>query len=539
MTQALGRQRRAWMNYRSNKTPQNNMPTASQWNDIRGQGAHPVGFGGGGYPPQKPKKRKRGFRWQLFKLLLVLVFIGAIGAGIYIGKAYLDVTPYTSVFLDGVSVDGIDLSGMTWEEGDTAVRSQIINELGSWYIRLKDASGQYIDITAEMLNITRDPAAALEAAWAIGHETSTTDRKTVFDLQQEIQTAKATTYSFSSVSYDADTSAIDTILTGLETMAYIQPQDAQFISFNPESTLEPFTFQEEVYGRKLDVDALREEIMAMVSAFESGEILVQTETVMPNLTLEELQKYYTLLARAVTPIADSSSEPRTANIRVAFSKINNQILNAGAKFSFNTYVGRRTQANGFYRALEYSYGVLVMGIGGGVCQASTTIYLAAMQAGLELIDHTPHAMKVSYTDLGLDATVSDTRGAEKDMSFRNDSGYQIFVAAHVIEDPANKNRLLCEVRLYGMDLGDTSYQLRTEIVEVLQPPVEPTYVEDEDGTHVTYVDETEVYSDATTGYVVDTYRDTYVNGVLTDTEKLTRSTYPAYAQKIWIGVTPR
>jgi len=526
------------MYYRSNKTPQNYPPPGNQWSQYQQQGVRPANFGGGGYPPEKPKK-KRGFRWQLFKLLLVLVLVAAIGAGIYIGKAYLDVSPYTSVFLDGVSVDGIDLGGMTWEEGNAAVRNQIIQELGSWYVRLKNSSGAYRDITAEMLNITRDPAEALEAAWAVGHETSATDRKTIFELQQEIQEARASTYSFSSVSYDADTSQIDEILETLENAAYIEAQNAYLISFDPESSTEPFIFQSEVIGRRLDVDKLEEEILSMIGSFESGEILVQAETIMPDITVADLQQYYTLRARAVTPIDSSSTDARNDNIRVAFEKINGQSINDGAKFSFNSYVGRRTLENGFYRALEYNYGVLVMGIGGGVCQASTTVYIAAMLAGMELVDHTAHAMKVSYTELGMDATVSDTRGAERDMSFRNNSGGQIFIAAHVIEDPANKKRLLCEVRIYGMDLGDITYELSTETVEVLQPPVEPVYVEDTDGTYVTYVDETEVISEATVGYVVDTYRDTYLNGTLTAHDKLTRSTYPAYAQKIRIGITPR
>lgn len=212
------------------------------------------------------------------------------------------------------------------------------------------------------------------------------------------------------------------------------------------------------------------------------------------------------------------------------------MLNDGAKFSFNGVAGKRTQVNGFYRAYEYNYGELVLGIGGGVCQASTTVYLAAMKAGMDLIDHTPHSMKVSYTDLGMDATVSDTNGSEKDMSFRNNSGGQIFIAAQVIQDPANKKRLLCEVRIYGLDLGNISYDLDTEIVKVLQPPLDPVYVDDVDGTHVTFKYETETISEATLGYVVDTYRKTLENGVQIDREKLTSSTYPARAMKIWIGV---
>jgi len=492
------------------------------------------------YRPPKQKK-KRGFTWQLVKFLLVLIVIAAIGAGIYVGKTYMDVTPYTTVFLDGVTVDGIDLGGMTWEEGNTAVRSQIIEKLGSWYIRLRTANGDYKDITAETLNITRDPADALEAAWAVGHDTSTTNRKTIFELQQDIVKSSARENSFSSVQYDADTSEIDTILSKVVNAAYIEPQDARMDRFQPDSVSEPFTYIPEVVGRQIkDADALREKIIGMVDAFESGEVLIEMEPLYPSQTVAELEnKYYTLRSRAVTPIDTSSTDARNENIELAFAKINGQIINDGAPFSFNGIVGKRSQTNGFLRAYEYNYGDLVWGFGGGVCQASTTVYLAAMNAGMTLEKHTAHSQKVSYTDLGLDATVSDTTGREKDMAFRNNSGGQIFIAAHLLPDPANKKRKICEVRIYGMALGDISYNMEAQIVKVLDPPIDPVYKEDTDAKYVTFTDEYKIVSQAAEGYVVDTYLVTLQNGAEIARERITTSTYAARAQKIYTGVTVR
>ncbi len=526
------------MYYRNDQPPQNQPDPRYRREPYTPQGGRPYGGApNGGY---KPKQRKRrGFAWQMFKFFLVLLLVAGVGAGIYVGKAYLDVVPYTSVFMDGVTVDGINLGGMTWEEGNAAVRKQITDKLGSWYVRLKNENGTYPDITAKTLGISRDPAEALETAWAVGHETSATDRKTIFELQQEIVTARDTEYGFSSVEYNADLSVIDTILASLEKGAYIQPQDAKLLRFNPDSTTEPFEFQEEVIGRRLNTDAIKAEIMEMVNSFESGEVLLQTETLYPEITVADLGKYYTLRGMAVTPIDSSSTEARNENIRIAFSKINGYILNNGSKFTFNGVVGRRTLENGFYRAFEYNYGEIVLGIGGGVCQASTTVYLAAMKAGMELVSHTAHSMKVSYTDLGMDATVSDTIGAERDMAFRNNSGGQIFIAARVTTDPANKKRLRCEVRVYGVDLGKISYDFETVVVEVLQPPLDPIYIDDTDAKHVTYVDEVYPYSDATVGYVVDTYLVTLDNGVKVGSEKITRSTYPARAQKFWRGIYTR
>jgi len=492
---------------------------------------------GGSSKPVTPKKRS--LKWQFIKLLVVLVVIGGAVAGIYVWKTQSEVRPYTSIFLDNVYVDGINLKGMTWDQGQKAVQQQIDDKLNSWYVRLKNSSGKYKDITAQTLGISRDPTAALEQAWAIGHETSASNRKTIFQLKDDIDAAKKTKHEYSSVEQSGDTSSIDEILSTLADAAYVAPKDATVVSFDPDNTSEPFTFTPEVVGKQLNVDAMREQILQMVETFTSGEVLVEPVDVYPDVTVASLQKVYTLRFREVTPIDSHSTDERNNNIRVAFSRINGVVLNDGDKFSFNKVVGTRTQAHGFYQAFEYSYGELTPGWGGGVCQASTTVYLAVVQAGLKIVDHTSHSTSVSYTDMGKDATVSDTRGHEIDFVFRNNSGSKIFLAAHVITDPKNKKRLLCEVRVYGKSLGNVRYDLETELVETLPKPTEPEIIEDTKAKYVTYVDEEKTVIEASEGYVYDTYLVTITDGVETNRTKIAHSTYKNRAARIYVGVTPR
>ncbi len=490
-------------------------------------------------PAQKPPRKRKSMRWQLIKVFLMLLVLAGAGTGIYIWKTQADVRPYTSVFVDNIYVDGINLSGMTWDEGSSAVQKQINDKLNSWYVRLKNSAGEYKDITAQTLGISSDPSEALLAAWQIGHDTDATERKDIFELKDEIEAAKATTYAFSSVEQSGDTSAIDSILVTLARAAYVAPQDAVMLGFNPDNTTQPFTFQREVVGKELNVQVLREQILQMVATFTSGEVLVEPDDVLPSVTVADLQKNYSLRFRAVTPIDSHSTEARNANIGVAFSHINGMVLANGDKFSFNDVVGRRTQKNGFYQAFEYSYGELVTGWGGGVCQASTTVYLAAVQAGMKIIDHTAHSTPVSYTNLGEDATVSDTRGHEVDFGFKNTSGGNIYMAAHVITDPSNSKRYLCEVRIYGLDLGTTSYSLETEVVETLPKPSEPEIIEDTKAKYVTYTDEEKTVIEASEGHVVDTYLVTTVDGVQTERTKIATSTYKNRAARIYVGVTVR
>lgn len=483
--------------------------------------------------PQK-KRKKPSLKQQFLKLLVVLVLLGAACAAGYVWKAQSDVKPYENVFLDNVSVDGIDLSGKTWEEGSRLVWDQINQKQNGWYVRLRNERGDYKDITADTLGIRFDPTAALEQAWAIGHNSS----MNAFELRTEIELARSTSNAFSSAEQSADTTPIDTILSTLEQAAYRAPSDAYIISFNPDDFNNPFTFQQEVYGQRLDTAAIREQILSMVNNLQSGEILLKTEFIAPNVTVDQLKQTVELRNRSVTSISTSSTEDRTENIRIAFAKINGTILQDGDKFSFNKIVGRRSMENGFLPAIEYAYGQQQMGWGGGVCQASTTMYLAAVQSGMKILKREPHSMAVNYTELGMDATVSDTKGREIDFTFQNTSGGPVYIAAHVTQSSSSKRRLVCDVRIYGPSLNGYSYKLESEVVEVIPKPLTPTTKTDKEGTYVTYTDEQHVI-EGREGYIVNAYLVTSQNGYAVARDLITVDEYPCKEDTIYIGKKER
>lgn len=493
------------------------------------------GSAGGG--SSQPPKKRRSLKWQFVKLLLVLILIAGAGAGIYVWKIQSEVKPYLSVFAPNVSVDGIDLSGKTWAEGSELVWSHVSQKQNSWYVRLKNSAGEYQDITAQTLGISFDPSAALEEAWGIGHDVDASNRKDIFRLHEELSVAQTTTNAFFSAQQSADTSEIDRILQSLEAAAYRAPQDAYLVSFNPDDSSNPFTIQPEVWGRRLDTTAIREEILDLVQRLESGEVLISPEAIAPGVTTADIQKTVELRCRAVTPISSSSSTDRTENIRIAFSHINGMTLGSGEKFSFNNTVGARTLENGYLPAVEYAYGSEQWGIGGGVCQASTTVYLAAIQGGMTILKREPHSMAVSYTDLGKDATVNSVRGHEIDFTFRNESAGTVYIAAHVVTG-STKKQLMCEVRLYGPSMEGATYELIAETVQTLPKPEEPIMRDDKDANYVTYVDQTKTIK-GRDGYVVDAYLVAYLNGVEMGRTKVSTDTYPARADTVYVGVTPR
>ena len=122
---------------------------------------------------------------------------------------------------------------------------------------------------------------------------------------------------------------------------------------------------------------------------ESGAVNLVPQRIDPAVRKADLMQKYMLRSYASTPIDKHSTEDRNNNIRRAFEFINGYRLEPGKTFSFNNVVGERTPENGFYPAIEYVYGEHVEGYGGGVCQASTTLYQAAVCAGLQILTQVP------------------------------------------------------------------------------------------------------------------------------------------------------
>lgn len=103
----------------------------------------------------------------------------------------------------------------------------------------------------------------------------------------------------------------------------------------------------------------------------------------------------------------NSTEDRKFNIRLALKSLNGVVVKAGEEFSFNKAVGKRTEERGYKKALVIYKGNYTLGVGGGVCQVSSTLYNAWLLAGLDTVSIKAHSLPSSYVDLSRDATVSE------------------------------------------------------------------------------------------------------------------------------------
>lgn len=115
----------------------------------------------------------------------------------------------------------------------------------------------------------------------------------------------------------------------------------------------------------------------------------------------------------------SSNKTRTENLKVSADKINNICIPDGNVFSFNQTVGKRTVTAGYESAKVIKDGEFVDGLGGGVCQVSSTIFECVLRANVEIVARTNHTLEIGYVPLGGDATV---QWNSKDFKFKNTLG---------------------------------------------------------------------------------------------------------------------
>ena len=159
----------------------------------------------------------------------------------------------------------------------------------------------------------------------------------------------------------------------------------------------------------------KEAVVALGEALDGKVPTLSLKETPPEITVKTLKEKTRLKSRFSTSIATSSID-RAHNVALALSSINGVILAPYERFSFNEKVGERSEKRGYRNAKVISSGEYVDGIGGGVCQAATTLYVAALKAGMTVNKASHHTYRPSYVPPSFDAMVS----SYSDLVFTND-----------------------------------------------------------------------------------------------------------------------
>jgi len=175
------------------------------------------------------------------------------------------------------------------------------------------------------------------------------------------------------------------------------------------------------------------------------------------VTKEQLQNSVSLLASFSTRY-NEENRAREHNLKLACSHLTDAVLAVGGEFSFNERVGERTKENGYLDATVILCGEYVLGVGGGVCQVSSTLFCCALLAGMEITESRAHTLAVGYIPPSLDAMVSK----RSDLKFRNGRGHPVYIKARAGGGSVT-------VEIYGMPDG-RSYKTESVVLETLSPP---------------------------------------------------------------------
>lgn len=244
---------------------------------------------------------------------------------------------------------------------------------------------------------------------------------------------------------------------------------------------------------------------------QKEEYVIPLKITIPEITLNDLGKEaFPQILGTFSTTYNTSNQNRITNLKLASEKIDGTIILPGETFSYNKVVGERTIAKGYKEASVYAGGKVVDGIGGGICQLSSTLYNSVLYANLEITSRSNHRFLTSYVTAGRDATVS---WGTIDFCFKNTRSYPIKITSEV------KNGVVT-TSIYGIK-EEKEYEvvIESKVTEVI--PYSTKYVKDS----TLKEDEEEIVQYGANGAKSETYKIVKYNGIVVSREQISSDIY--------------
>ncbi len=446
------------------------------------------------------------------KKLTVIFVIGCICA-IAVAIAAVSIAKgveNSDKILDGVTIGNLSVGGMTQEEAQKEVEDYT-NKLENRNVTIA-VGDESVTATAAELGFSSDPKDSVEKAYQLGKSGN------FFKRMQTVSKLEAKDKKF-----DLESNVDEAVLRD-----YIEQNCTQFNVKTKNSKLKLVRGKFKATKSRDGLEVQVEDTVAVVSHAllkdNSGKDL-DTDAVVQvkkaKYTKKQVAKCKNLLGSYSTDYSKSTA-PRANNVRVAANYINGTIIYPGKVFSVVKTIKDRTEANGYQSAPEYSSGKVVAGVGGGVCQVSTTLYNAVINAELEIVERSPHSMVVGYVDVSRDAAIA---GDYKDFKFKNNTDAPVYIAAS-----ADGSTL--SFKIYGEETRAANREIsfESEILEKIQPG--EAKITEDPSLPASY---RAVTQSAHVGYKAKLWKIVKVDGVQTDKIQINSSVYNAEPEHITVG----
>lgn len=464
-------------------------------------------------PQRAPAPRRRRKKDPVAAIMPVVLLLALIALGIYVGSAWLTTTLNRSTYCSNITINGVSVDHCTKDEGVQYVRDQMSERLSTVYkLTLGDRVWTF---TPNDFNASINTDGILERAWNVGHVGN------IFDCAKSIRSLKKYPISFNAeLVYDE--TAIESFVDTLYNEVYVAPIDATVLV----DVSQPYVVADSSRGQELDRETAKQQI---ISLMENGEGSTELPMIIlePALSSEAATNNMEMIVEYKTDVSARGYNSRY-NVRKALSYFNGMTVHPGETISFNEIVGPRNESRGWQSATEYVGNTTQEGWGGGVCQASTTLYGAMLMSGMTIIERHPHSMTVAYVDPSLDAAVTES---SKNLVFRNDTEYAIYIYTEVTKEYA------C-VKVYGQRPA-YRYELYSTILSQDSTAVHTGYVKDTEGKYVYYTtDEPVLYKKGLSALTSDGYLIGYdwdTNEEVTSTW-LSHDVYDSGTDIYWVGV---
>ncbi|MEN6412871.1 MAG: VanW family protein [Veillonellales bacterium] len=375
----------------------------------------------------------------------------------------------------GVALEGVEIGGCS--------RDEVAQILAVWQ---KEQSNRHVmayygdklfGLEARSIDFDIDIGSTVDEVWNFGRSGS------LWDRLKNIHLAMTKGYPIP-VRVRYNETKLDNLVEQWKTAIERQPRNAALSLVN--GGVIP---QEQ--GCKLETERLRPLVLQALKGTDDTRIPLPVTLLEPSVTVSDIERIgIREMMGTFTTVFNPADQNRTANIKIAARKINGQMIEPGGVFSFNEIVGPREKSLGFKEAMEYVDGELVPGIGGGICQVSSTIYNAALLANLKIAERYNHSKPLGYIPLGRDATVAY---GVLDFKFVNNTASPVMIMAEAEDD-----------KLVAGIFGPSRPAAAVEIVSANQQLIPPAVVKQQDGS--LYLGESKVDKQGKPGYEITTIR---------------------------------
>ena len=281
-------------------------------------------------------------------------------------------------------------------------------------------------------------------------------------------------------------------------------------------TENPITLHPEVEGVDFDIEEAKK-----ILENDSEQYEIPLKITKPNVTMEQIgAEAFPNKISSYSTRYDGGDVNRSTNLELACEKINDVIVLPGETFSYNKTLGERSKAAGYKTAKVYENGEVVDGIGGGICQISSTLYNAVLKANLEIVERRNHQFITSYVEEGRDATVAY---GVTDFKFKNSRKYAVKIKASASNGVAT-------IEIFGIK-EEVEYQISFDTKTISTIPYTVKYIDDntlKTGTEV-------VKQKGANGIVTETYLIKSLNGQVVSNTLLSKDTYSAMQRIVLRG----